>query len=178
MSYSDPQQRQEGGRTCGLPTTYDELCKYSIAYRKAIYAELDPTVRSTLWVRHLRQYRRDHPDMSVEQRRVHGEIERMVADVRTFRADPKESIGGYEALTAELIAAFGKEEARALVATLGPVESPANSTRAELMVACECQSIRPHDFCFFGQCSGLPSCTWQSGGCGWLYQYPCDGMCT
>ncbi|MGI5285847.1 bacteriocin fulvocin C-related protein [Nonomuraea polychroma] len=144
-------------------------------YRKAIYAELKPEVKSRLWTEHLTHYRRTHPDLSPKQQQILGDLEASVRNVSAFRANPTDTQAEDERLRLATIDAFGHDEARALMATLGPVE--VTSPSEALAVDCECS--RQSNFCGLAfDCSGLPSCTASFDGCGWRWQYPCDGMCT
>jgi hypothetical protein len=63
---------------------YDELAKFPMAYRPAIFAGLSPSVRSSLWVEQVQRYRRVHSKMTAEQTRVLAEFEAIVADEATY----------------------------------------------------------------------------------------------
>ncbi|WP_425465096.1 bacteriocin fulvocin C-related protein [Nonomuraea longispora] len=62
-----------------------------------------------------------------------------------------------------------------------PLSTPAQTHRslsaAGVLVDCEC-SVQSNYCGIIWPCSALPSCTASYDGCGTLYKYPCDGMCT
>jgi hypothetical protein len=170
-----------------LPKTYDEFSAYNLTYRRAIYRELEPAARRRLWAEHVARFRRSHSSLTPQQAAALEKLDAQVAQSQTFRiqaaeaADPRE-----EQLRDELIAAFGEEKAIALVAVLGPAEPRAAAETSPsgdvgVQVACECS--RQSDYCSYPAisgwvCSGRPSCTASWDGCGWLWRYACDGMCT
>ena len=124
------------------------------------------------WSEHFAHYREAHPNLSSGQQQILAEIEAQVRNEDTFRARPPDTQADDEGLKLKVVGAFGEDEARALVATLGPVEPTAPGV---LVVDCECS--RSSDYCV-GKCSGLPSCKVSFSGCGFLWRYACDGMCT
>lgn len=158
-----------------LPQSYTAFSKHTMPYRRAIYTELNPAIRSRLWTEHIAQYRQGHPNLSPEQQQILSKLETYFRNESAVRARP---IGVQqeedERLGREVVNAFGEDEARALVATLGPVE-PSGEPDTAPAVACECS--RGSDYCR-GICSGLPSCTPSLSGCGFGWGYACDGMCT
>ncbi|MEU0518799.1 bacteriocin fulvocin C-related protein [Streptosporangium sp. NPDC006007] len=50
------------------------------------------------------------------------------------------------------------------------------------MKKAQCECSRQSDYCSYPapsgwKCQGVSSCTVTFDGCGWLYNYACDGMC-
>ncbi|MCA2176447.1 bacteriocin fulvocin C-related protein [Nonomuraea glycinis] len=146
-----------------------------MAYRRAIYAELDQSARAQLWSEHFAQYRLAHPNLSAKQQKILGHLEALAKDTSVFGKSSTRTEKDDETLKQEAIEAFGRDEAGALLATLGPVE-PTSQAQA-LLVDCEC-SVQSNWCGVIWPCSALPSCTASWSGCGTLYRYPCDGMCT
>jgi hypothetical protein len=88
--------------------------------------------------------------------------------------------GGREAVGPELtrlkdaaIAAFGIDEARALIGTLGPSETSASVAQRD----CDCSNA--DSFChFLPNCTNWPiGCNYDDSGCGTFWVWPCDGIC-
>jgi hypothetical protein len=74
-------------------------------------------------------------------------------------------------------AAFGKDEAHALFATLGPDTRPPASVTPQLS-SCQCSTW--DDLCIGSICyyqAGY-SCDRTDLGCGTFWSYHCDGICT
>ncbi|MFJ3547532.1 MULTISPECIES: bacteriocin fulvocin C-related protein [Streptomyces] len=156
----------------GLPKTYAEFSEHSVSYRRAIYSELGPSDRSRLWAEHVTQYRRAHLELSPRQQQLLDALETHIRDEFTFRTQPGRAPSKDERLEAEIIDAFGREEATLLVATLGP--APVHSSAAQAY-DCECNTVS--DYCIGVSFCYRDGCTNLSDGCGWLYNYPCNGRC-
>lgn len=179
-----------------LPRSYDEVLAYPEMYRRAIHVESSPQVRSQLWSEQLTRYRAAHPALSGEQASVVDTAAALAADPATF-ADTmtthvRQRLSG---LRDSAIKVFGTNDARQLVAMLGPEQPvPASATSASAIPAgvvvngCGC-SVES-DYCFQSSCVPWQDCTCNgpfpndcipcsavSGGCGTFYQYPCDGGC-
>ncbi|GAT68994.1 transcriptional initiation protein Tat [Planomonospora sphaerica] len=159
-----------------LPQDYATFSRYSETYRRAIYAELDPTVRSRLWTAHIAQYRKTHPDLSIKQQHILAKLEAHVGKESTFHPRTTTDMDAAdERLQFEVIEAFGKEEARNLAGTLGPAE-PHSPTASLALLDCECSTNS--DWCGGSwRCYYYRDCRTVYDGCGWLYQYACNGMC-
>ncbi|MEZ0071025.1 bacteriocin fulvocin C-related protein [Planotetraspora sp. GP83] len=156
-----------------LPERYAEFSRYSLAYRQSIFAAVSSKVKGSLWVEHLRQYRRDHPGLTPEQSDVINRAIALLGAESTFAP----TLGDHtERQIKELgeiaVAAFGRVEARALIATLGPVETPDSAE-----YTCECCSY--DDWCVFGDCVyRLGNCTGWPTGCGIGLIHACNGKCS
>lgn len=151
-----------------LPRTYAGLAALPGAYRSAIYRELSPAERSAAWVTHLTVCRVELANPTDEQLSVIDETLALAGDPDNFTDDGPIPVEADE-LTRRGIAAFGVDRARAILATLGPAD-PGSS----LLASCECSTVS--DFCG-GHCIG-GGCTPYSPGCGFLYQYTCNGHCS
>ncbi|GIH95959.1 bacteriocin fulvocin C-related protein [Planobispora siamensis] len=105
-----------------LPETYDEFIAHPMARRRSIYARLSSRTRSRLWLEQLSRYRATHTELTAEQRRILDDVEVIIRDEETFAPGsppgPELDRIGRAAVTA-----FGGDEARRLLATLGPEEA-------------------------------------------------------
>jgi len=156
-----------------LPRRYPELALLPPAFRSAVYAELTPAERSAAWVTHLVGYR--VPTLTTEQAAVLGAALVLAADPGNFGNRPAAS--GVAALAGRADAAFGVDGARAIFATLGPsgVVAPKVAVGPVAAVAVSCQCSTVSNYCG-GRCQS-GGCTPRSPGCGFLYQYSCNGHC-
>lgn len=170
-----------------LPTRYDDVVSYSMPYRRAIFTESTPRVKSALWVAHVERFRASRPDLTDQQVEV---IERAIAvmgDVSLFEqriraGDDADKV--VSELKTVAIEAFGRDEAYALIAQLG---TPAKPEAAVLAGDCGCSPNS--DWCggycqacchFTSECpcGGVPCCCEYSGtGCGSGWIYSCNGVC-
>lgn len=156
-----------------LPQTYDALVAHPMAYRKAIYRVSTPKVRGQFWVEHITRYRAAHPKGSAEQEAI---LDRFLHLART---DLKSLTKADEQAA---IAAFGKDKAYAIFATLGPEPMPKPSQISAALkpslastVNENCNCTVGHDWCdsstcYRGGCDIV-------GGCGAVWSYDCNGLC-
>lgn len=109
------------------PVTYDEFSAHPLAERRAIYSELSPDLKSSLWVEQCSRYRAAHSNLTEDQRHILDEFETFARVVESFErtAEPGPEL---DRLAQAAKAAFGIDEARRLFATLGP-EEPEGSCR-------------------------------------------------
>ncbi|MGW2642081.1 bacteriocin fulvocin C-related protein [Streptomyces sp. NPDC001348] len=159
-----------------LPTTYDELTRYPVVYRRAIYGELSDASRSRLWLEHLKRYRSSSPRMSLRQSAVH---ERAVAwaSVPAHFSATGESPAARELkeLSSAAREAFDRPDMTAMLGTLGPAGRN-SAARAEAAGACTCTD--EDDLC-----TNATHCQYGQGGCqmyrgcGAFWQYVCNGLC-
>ncbi|MEV1174858.1 bacteriocin fulvocin C-related protein [Nonomuraea sp. NPDC049784] len=154
-----------------LPSSYRDFSAYDLEHRRAIYAELPPSKKGSLWREHLEDYRRSHADLTGEQ---HQAIDRALqvasdesifADVTTTTAQKR-----LEDLKGVVRSAFNRDEEALLIATLGP---PASSS---LLAARDCDCAAFDDLCWGSSCY-LGGCTHSYAGCGYLWLSICDGVC-
>ncbi|WP_084959198.1 bacteriocin fulvocin C-related protein [Thermoactinospora rubra] len=117
----DEEQHPPAGGEDRLPETYDEFSAHPMARRREIYARLPARTRSRLWLEQLSRYRATHTDLTAAQRRVLDEVEALMRDEETFApgGGPSPEV---DRISRAAIAALGKDEARRLLATLGPEE--------------------------------------------------------
>jgi hypothetical protein len=164
-----------------LPRSYPELALLPPSFRSAAYQELTPAERSAAWVAHLIGYR--VPTLTTEQAAVIGAALVLAADPGNFADRP--AAPAVAVLAARADAAFGVDAARAIFATLGPsgIVAPkaaaapraVGAPRAVAAVAAACQCSTVSNYCS-GRCQS-GGCTPRSPGCGFLYQYSCNGHC-
>ncbi|MET7296615.1 bacteriocin fulvocin C-related protein [Streptomyces griseoloalbus] len=156
---------------------YDELARFSVAYRPAIFAALSPGVRSRLWVEQVARYRRAHANMTVEQARVLDDFEAIVADEATYTREDPAIQARMKAIEAGAVAAFGRSEACGLMSTLGPLDTAGSSAvsgnSGASAPAATCNCNRGSDCSVSCVCVGCTS-TWPGCGCGWVWT--CNGM--
>jgi hypothetical protein len=147
-----------------LPTTYDDFARFAVPYREAICAALSPETRSRLWTEHVRRFRAANPNPTAAQAAVLDRVATLAADPATFGGARPDDAG----LVESAIAAYGKDTAAALLATLGPAapQSPDEY--------CNCST--ESDWC--GPSAGcLDIGCIQQDHCGSFWAYKCDGHC-
>ncbi|MEU8036327.1 bacteriocin fulvocin C-related protein [Streptosporangium sp. NPDC049078] len=127
---------------------------------------------------HFAQYRRTHPTLSSRQQRILTDLEAYVRnESNLLRRSPGEDRGD-ERLQFEVIEAFGKDEARNLVANLGPAEPTRTGPTDNNLVAIDCECSVDSDWCGPAwKCFFCRDCRNVWDGCGWMHQYDCVGMC-
>ncbi|WP_420811517.1 bacteriocin fulvocin C-related protein [Myxococcus stipitatus] len=150
-----------------LPTTLEEVSRYPMAYRRAIVEALPSKQKADLWREHVRQYIASHPSVGAKQREV---LELVIASInpQLFSSDITPELLRLEAAVK---AAFGPEEARLIVATLGPPESL--HAQGSPVGTCECNprsAFCGKLKCRAASCMVLP-------GCGYMGRYQCNGFC-
>ncbi|GAB3741960.1 bacteriocin fulvocin C-related protein [Nocardiopsis nanhaiensis] len=113
-----------------LPETYDAFAAHSMDYRRAIFAELSPEVRSRLWTEHVTRYRESRADLSPEQDAALAHALELFSDPGTFAEVHTGPDPVLDRLKAQTIAAFGFSEAAAIIATLGPPDEGGTPPRS------------------------------------------------
>lgn len=171
-----------------LPQNYDELAAYPMDYRRAITSRLTPEARSRLWVEHLDRSRVAYPHLTAEQRSILDRATALASDPSTFAMDDaqrSEALPDLRRLSEQAVAAFGQDEATAMLATLGPTSAETSSKAWSVpddvtVPACECSG----DFviCNCGFCNSCDTflrgfCFGTTSGCGFLWGFECDGRC-
>lgn len=162
---ADPVARWVDEHRQELPRTYDEFATLPAAYRASVYHELTPAERSAAWVAHLTQQRQRFELLTADQSEIFDQTMVIAEDPGNFTDSgtvPPAAAG----LTVRSIEAFGVDTARQIFATLGPEGVAA-------AVSCECSTLS--DYCS-GRCQ-QGGCTVRTPGCGFLYQYTCNGRC-
>jgi hypothetical protein len=169
-----------------LPRTYGDFVQYPLAYRRAIFAELSTAARSEFWYEHLTSYRASNGSrLTPDQGNVLDSAMRLARDQTTFapmapdqRAKREKALSG---LKDAAIAAYGNDEARGLIATLGPTQADVGALNS--CPACECNA--QDNWCVFNCCANLDcndvghtsTCNCSDTGCGTFWAYGCNGMC-
>ncbi|GAB3419989.1 hypothetical protein GCM10027569_47680 [Flindersiella endophytica] len=163
-----------------LPHRYDDVVAHPVAYRRAIFEALPADVRSRLWVEHLRRYGADYPGLSAKQAGVLDRARAVAGRVSMFEpGDRSEALAQARDVRQAAIDAFGKDEARRILATLGPADRSGVAGGVRPQVA-DCECSEQSDWC--APDFNCTDCSWNccdesSWGCGDYYAYPCDGIC-
>lgn len=158
-----------------LPQSYDDLVSHPMDYRKAIFEELAPAVRSSLWVEHLRRYRQEHPNLSAAQKKVLDSASAMAADESNFVTGSGISAERDSQFRSAAQDAFGHEAAAQIFAVLGPSDaSQSDEPQPTGSAACTCASS--DDWCGNRTSCNKDGCNVQ-GGCGTMWSQVCDGLC-
>jgi hypothetical protein len=166
------------GNEANLPTEYDDIVRFPVAYRRAIFELLSPAARSNLWQRHFQAYLVANPGLSAEQIAFIDEAGAAISPElfaeEAGTAASQDTLERVAALEAEAFLLFPQDQARALLAQLGPDE-PAKGYAPE-EVDCHCSTVS--DWCSDNlNCKkGARDCH-EEGGCGKLWMYTCNGMC-
>ena len=152
-----------------LPASYAELLRYPLAYRQAIYARYSPEVKSMMWQSQFEAYLGSHPDLSPEQvALLHRSIGLMTPAIfASTRSDAL--LAEIEGLKDAMVATFGIEEARGIIAQLGP------SDDSSLLYRCSCSTAS--DYCRIGKHCHRGGCEEVRKNCGTFLSYDCDGFC-
>lgn len=157
-----------------LPESYAAFAAYPLEHRRAIFDALPSPVRSRLSVEHVRTYRKT-AQLTPEQDEVVNSALALFGRTDLFDGHASESLRQQSAdLKTAAVAAFGQEEAAALLATLGPVQPRRKQARSSF--DCECNTREAWcggAWCIYTQ----PNCTGSSTGCGLGWILKCDGMC-
>ncbi len=157
-----------------LPSALDDFARYPEAYQRRIFAALGPDARRQLWTDKLERYLATHPDASAA--RIDA-LHRVIAGLDGLFGDMKEDVRAAAGarLQAELEAAFGEQEARALYRGFGAPAPRAPRSAPD----CECVTYHSDS-----DCSGhhvcryrAANCQWSAFGCGPWWLSECNGMC-
>jgi hypothetical protein len=163
-----------------LPRDYDGFAPFDVTYRRAIYQVLPASDRGRLWAEHLKRRGAGLSPLSAEQASVLDRAMALAGDERNFTAaggQPQHA--SLEQLRTASIAAFGLDEARALLTTLGP--EPVGDAGTLACPACNCATAS--DWCLSTCCRGWCGYSYKNcecsynGGCGTFWSYDCNGHC-
>ncbi len=162
-----------------LPTKYDDLIRYDPPLRRAIFSQLSPEIKTHLWQEQTNRWVAAHPNPTADQRAVLRDAQSLLSPaVYAANADPALQ-AKLDALEKQAAAAFGKADARALFAVLGPDDTPLSyeQTVKPFQAVCQCSSV--DDWCDGDtKCkAGSANCAVQASGCGWWNAKKCDGLC-
>jgi hypothetical protein len=168
-----------------LPMRYDEVITYPMPYRKAIFSASPASVKRTLWLEHLDRFRGARRDLTGDQLAVLRQATAALDDPALFDeagALPARVTQGHSRLQEAAIAAYGFDDARALVATLGPAQATANPD-------CQCSALSNwcsgtcSVCCWSGACGqrcmdvNHCCCVFIASDCGTFWRYDCSGLC-
>lgn len=159
-------------------TVYEELCSLPLNERKEKYRELDDITKGAVWVCHLERFLQKG-EISVKAEECVFYLINMLESVDVFSGrnntlyelrilNPIQSV--YESLKEEL----GQQVAYNLLSILG---DPAPSYENSLKFTKKCNCNTDTDFCWPTTCRSK-SCTFSSSGCGVLWLYGCNGICS
>ncbi|MGW7514460.1 bacteriocin fulvocin C-related protein [Streptomyces sp. NPDC054796] len=154
--------------SAGLPRTYAGITRHTIPYRKAILAELSPEERGHVWIEHFNQYRAARPELTSAQNAVIEDASRIFR--RVFHYERSRATEAVRELEAAAKREFGRDEAHALLARLGPADAAAASPP----VLCECAT--DSDYC--GTQCYRGGCTLVENDCGTGWLFDCNGLCS
>jgi hypothetical protein len=164
-----------------LPHMYENVIKYPLRYRRAIFNASAANVRRDLWMEHLLTYRTAHPNLTKQQSGVIDRAWWMLEDPSMFAGKPSQDAKQkLDALHKDAVTAFGNNEAHALLGALGRAAPPsAKVSSAADPPTCPCFSAAngSQDFCDSGHCTVDGYCEWQPTGCGVFWVNPCNGDC-
>jgi len=190
------EQAKEWVASHALPTTLDALTALPDLYQRAVFAALTPELKSTIFRERIRSWTAGR-SLSDRQREV---LEAVVTFASPANYQEQRRPGA--ALLVQIDDAFSPLDARDAFTSLG---SPGGSYRPTLAAAsilikndlrrlfevradnCDCSvgSVFACDGCagntfeFARYCKAWAwsGCDITWGGCGFLWQYPCDGRC-
>ncbi|GFF41903.1 hypothetical protein IFM58399_06426 [Aspergillus lentulus] len=124
---------------------------------------------SAAWIAHFDQFRQQHEPLSPAQSAVVDTATDLAKQGQNF--DPK----AMSTLKDDAISAFGFKDAKSLLATM---DNKPLRTRDDENGGIQCGCSTQSDWCDSGyHCVG-GGCTQTGSGCGTLYGYPCDGLCS
>jgi hypothetical protein len=174
----DPVNRWLQVNINSLPQEYEEVVKFPIVYRKAIFRNSTLGTQSRLWVTHLNKYLAEHK-VSEKQETLIREVIRFASNDRVFDPQAREVRHGatLNSLRDQTFAEFDIEQVKVIFATLGPVDDARNTAKSNeaLSFDCTCAGNRLNDCA--SSCRCLGPCTQNMSGCGWLWSEPCIGVC-
>lgn len=105
-----------------LPSNYEEVLAYPVAYRKAIFAVSPPRIKSRLWVEALSRDRADRTDLTLEQKEVLDRAVELAADERLFNTPQEREVGLFGRLSelkADAARVFAHRAQYSLILMLG-----------------------------------------------------------
>lgn len=179
-------QRWVESHRAELPQTYDEFSAYPVSMRRAIFRAATPEARSELWSTHLGQYLAGHSDLSAKQVSVIRQAldlatPELFAAVEGAPGNRRQINPVLAALDKEIRAAFEPAQASEIFAILGKPDSGANGVLIVRHASPDTSGIQCSCSSSSDWCSGNYSCYSancdQTGGCGTLWLYTCDGLC-
>lgn len=166
-------------------TLYAQLSILDARQRKEFYGQLDGLDKAKVWGIHFTAYALDHKLTPVQA----ALVQQLCDAVRgaDLNKDGRSIAEKFIPRQQEFLDAFGKQAAWELVQNLGG-HSPFSGSQVRIFKtgfrfeggSCGCS--RTDNWC--GEANGLPipcgcpqSCVSSNWGCGWFWDYACDGLC-
>lgn len=159
---------------------YARMAAVPVEQRKQIYELLPVTMQGDLWAFHLETFLSDHPELNADQRAVFFEA---LGVIQSGALTPDASL---QHLELRARAALKPDLIDLAFLELGPPDS--FTANAKLIARpdadCECSTVS--DYCCFLDCPTSPTpkcargrriCSLVPTGCGFLWQYGCNGVC-
>ena len=171
--------------------TYAIITQLPLVQRKALFRSLSPTVKAAVWIAHLEDFLRRHPDLDSNQRAI------VNAAMATADNQLYEPAGPGQANARELAAqlataahlTFSKELLDAAFYDLGDSsrsptiafdssvrEGTPMASETDPVVLDDCSCNHNFDYCSSGGCM-LSGCQPVPSGCGFIWAFACDGHC-
>jgi hypothetical protein len=158
---------------------YQDISKFSMADRKAIFVKSTSAEKSNLWKIHLSSYLAKHSELDTKQMNVVlAAIDLATSD---FYDTPKESSEWKSKVDVPLKLfsknahkVFSTEKGSEIFDNLGGFETENTPKVNRVASASDCGCSRQSDWCW-NDCRGV-GCTQKPSGCGTLWGYPCDHL--
>jgi hypothetical protein len=188
------QQWVQGLAQSQLSSAAGAIQSYPFEYRRAIMTALPPGLRSRVWQSHIEIYLNANPNLDATTvSALQSAIALLTPDLLSRSPSDAERAQIHE-IAAEVTASLGTDTALNLLYRLGPADGtfasaePITEKLADFLRRSFTLSARSGDCgCNTGWgCDGGTYCTnaiscnkitsWPA--CGWLWEDPCDGLCT
>lgn len=152
-----------------LPADYSSFTALPEAHRRAVYQRLSAAERSALWQRQWREAL-ELPGWNAEQRALIAEAGQKLTASSSSSAQRSEAMRDLESRVAQ---AFPRPDALRVFYRLGP---RASSIEASAVKVCDCTVGGTTNFCEESECQDV-ACLQRIDGCGFSWEFPCDGRC-
>ena len=164
--------------TANLPRTYEDLSRFSMPYRRAIFAELVPEEKADLWRHHLNSYLEQHSEqLNYTQRDLIGRAIDLT-EAEFFRHRTRTRAEVFNNFIEEAKRAFNRESVLQIFGQLGPEAGDLPvSEKGQTKTHVECVCYTGSDFCGQDFLCTRTECRTSSRGCGWWWSEPCNGEC-
>lgn len=174
-----------------VDTAFRALTTLDTPARRVLYREMPADLQGRLWVRHFEDYLERQPELTAIQRSVIYEAIGLMA----YRSDSAAFAESLEELRERAPTAFHRGDLAVVFGTLGPASANLSTPETDMALARlrsmypprlslhipECSCSSGSDYCsnvtnpdYICEPKG---CSRTSFGCGFMWAYPCDGMC-
>lgn len=177
--------------SANLPTDYDELAKYPVAYRLAAFRAHTPEIRSRLAREHFTRFRSGN-SLTPSQDKLIGELIAALGP-EVYSPTGRDAQEALKGMCARIGALFSKEQA-ALLGTLGPPPTAESQVvswlrtakkfttayilHASVLEDCTCAVRTDCSGCVLSGGNCYPgNCDSHWPGCGCGFAFTCDGQC-